>query len=109
VNTYAKRHGYRHEWIDASGITDVPPMRWLYRYEVLFNTLRRAAAGELVLLLGEDVAIVEPVALDELMAGRDWLLVSTALHSPAQINVQIWRNTAAARQIADVLLRPIRR
>ena len=96
---YAKQRGYRHEWVDGTRMPDSLQLRCLYRYEVLLNALRRAAPGELVLLLSEDSAIVEPVAIDDLMANRDWLLVSTSSHSLAQVDVQIWRNTPAVRLI----------
>ncbi|OLL30760.1 galactosyl transferase GMA12/MNN10 domain protein [Burkholderia sp. SRS-W-2-2016] len=95
---YAASRGYRHEWVDASAMTDRLQLRCLYRYEVLLGTLRRAADGELVLLLSEDAAIVEPVALDTLMQGRDWLLVTIGAHPLPQVDVQIWRNTAAVRE-----------
>ena len=41
---------------------------------MLLNILRGAAAGALVLLLSENAAIIEPVALERLMAWRDRLL-----------------------------------
>jgi hypothetical protein len=72
-------------------------LRALHRYEVLLNTLRRTPPGQLVLLLSEDAAIIEPVALDRLMAGRDTLHVRTSSHELPQVDVQIWRNTEVAR------------
>ncbi|MFP6561803.1 galactosyl transferase GMA12/MNN10 domain protein [Paraburkholderia sp. B3] len=96
---YAARYGYRHEWVDASRFPETLPLRCLYRYEVLLNVLRHAAPDELVLLLSEDAAIVDPMPLDDLMTGRDWLLVMTASHGLPQVDVQIWRNTARVREI----------
>ncbi|WP_429441898.1 galactosyl transferase GMA12/MNN10 domain protein [Paraburkholderia sp. GAS33] len=102
---YAKQRDYRHEWIDASRMPGSLQLRCLYRYEVLLNTLHRAAPGELVLLLSEDSAIVEPVAVDDLMANRDWLLVTTSSHPLAQVDVQIWRNTPTVLQIVLKIVR----
>ncbi|NML31020.1 glycosyltransferase family protein [Paraburkholderia antibiotica] len=103
---YATSRGYRHEWIDASAMTDQLQLRCLYKYEVLLGTLRRAGDDELVLLLSEDAAIVEPVALDVLMQGRDYLLVTTSAHPLPQTDVQIWRNTRAVR---DSVLQLVKR
>jgi hypothetical protein len=102
---YAKQHGYRHEWITASSMPSSLQLRRLYRYEVLLNTLHRADPDELVLLLSEDSAIVEPVALDDLMVNRDWLLVATSSHPLVQIDVQVWRNTSAVREIVLQILK----
>ena len=90
---YARQHGYRHISVDASAMPDGLQQRLLYKYEVLLNTLRNSESGELILLLSEDAAIVEPTALCGLMADRDWLLVRTSSHSLPQADVQIWRNT----------------
>lgn len=51
------------------------PLRPLHRYESLLHVLRGAQPDELVLLLSEDAAIIELVALDRLMSGRDMLFV----------------------------------
>ncbi|WP_175773484.1 galactosyl transferase GMA12/MNN10 domain protein [Paraburkholderia phenazinium] len=102
---YAKQQGCRHEWIDAARMPGSLQLRCLYRYEVLLHTLQRAAPGELVLLLSEDSAIVDPVSLDNLMMNRDWLLVTTSSHPLVQVDVQVWRNTAAVRQIVSHILK----
>ncbi|QCP54413.1 galactosyl transferase GMA12/MNN10 domain protein [Trinickia violacea] len=103
---YARLYSYRHEVIDASAMPQVMPLRALHRYEVLLNTLRRTPPEQLVLLLSEDSAIIEPVALDRLMAGRDTLHVRTSSHELPQVDVQIWRNTEAVR---DTVLRLIKK
>lgn len=103
---FARLHGYRHEVIDASGMPQARLLRALYRYEVLLNTLRRAEPGQLILLLSEDAAIIEPVALDRLMADRDRLLVRTSSHALPQVDVQIWRNTQA---VQETVLRLVKR
>ncbi|MFC5427361.1 galactosyl transferase GMA12/MNN10 domain protein [Paraburkholderia denitrificans] len=95
---YARVRGYRHEIIDASEMPQALPLRALYRYETLLNTLRRADRNELILLLSEDAAIIEPIALEQFMADRDVLLVRASTHALPQIDVQIWRNTNAVRE-----------
>jgi hypothetical protein len=95
---YADQHGYRHEWVDASSMPDSLQSRCLYKYQVLLHALRRAEPNELLLLLSEDAAIVDPVPLEGLMDGRDWLLVRTESELLPQVDVQIWRNTTAVRE-----------
>ncbi|AQQ34134.1 galactosyl transferase GMA12/MNN10 domain protein [Burkholderia cenocepacia] len=96
---YAQGHGYRHEIVDASGMPQALPLRPLHRYESLLHVLRGAQPDELVLLLSEDAAIIEPVALDRLMTGRDMLLVDAFASPLPQVNVQIWSNTPDVRAI----------
>ncbi|MCX4159624.1 MULTISPECIES: hypothetical protein [Paraburkholderia] len=74
-------------------------LRLFYKCEALLGTLRAADEGTLILLLSEDAAILEPLPLDKLMAARDYLLVRTATHAFPQVDVQIWRNTVAVRDI----------
>ncbi|AOJ68886.1 MULTISPECIES: hypothetical protein [Burkholderia] len=105
---YARLHGYRHEVIDACAMPQALPLRALYRYEALLDALRRARPGELVLLLSEDAAIVEPVAIERLMAGRDMLLVRTSSHALPQVDVQFWRNTQAVREAVLRLVKQCR-
>lgn len=102
---YARMHGYRHEFVDASAMPQTLPLRALYRYEVLLNRLRHAQAGQLVLLLSENAAIIDPFPLERLMAGRDMLLVRTDEHDLPQVDVQIWRNTP---EIRDIVLRLVK-
>ncbi|MCW3662481.1 galactosyl transferase GMA12/MNN10 domain protein [Burkholderia cenocepacia] len=96
---YAQVHGYRHEIVDACGMPQALPLRPLHRYESLLHVLRGAQPGELVLLLSEDAAIIHPVALDRLMAGRDTLFVDAFASPLPQVDVQIWRNTPDVRAI----------
>lgn len=101
---YAQAHGYRHAIVDASAMPHALPLRPLHRYESLLHVLRGAQPDELVLLLSEDAAIIEPVALDRLMCGRDMLLVDAFAPPLPQVDVQIWRNTAAVRAIVMQLV-----
>lgn len=101
---YAAMHGYRHAFVDATAMPAQPQWQLLYKYETLLNTLRRVQTDELVLLLGEDAAIVDPMPLDTLMTGRDRLLVRTSSHDLPQVDVQVWRNTQAVREMLHVLL-----
>ena len=105
---YADLQGYRHEVVDASAMAQTLLMSALYRYEVLLNTLRHAQAGQIVLLLSENAAIIEPVALERLMAGRDLLLVRTDKHELPQTDVQIWRNTPKIQEIVLQLVKKSR-
>jgi hypothetical protein len=89
---YAQAHGYRHEFVDASAMPQALPLRPLHRYESLLHVLRGARPDELVLLLSEDAAIIEPVALDRLMSGRDTLFVDAFAPPLPQVDVQIWRS-----------------
>ncbi|MFX1813013.1 galactosyl transferase GMA12/MNN10 domain protein [Paraburkholderia sp. A1RI_3L] len=93
---YAFAHGYRHCWIDMSSGPRGPQLQALHRYECLLAALDAAAENHLVLLLTENAAVVWPVALSRLMEGRDRLLVATSPDC-VQHNVQVWRNTPAAR------------
>lgn len=103
---YARRLGYRHEYNDASEMTDRKPLCFFYKYEWLLDTLRRVREGQSVLLLGEDALIVEPLPLERMLEERDWLLGRTAGHALPQVDVQIWRNTPAARAaLAEIVLR----
>ncbi|CAE6935815.1 galactosyl transferase GMA12/MNN10 domain protein [Paraburkholderia domus] len=96
---YAAALGYRHDFVDGSSGPRGAQAQTLRKYEILLEALSHAPSDTLVLLLGEDVAIVEPVPLHTLMAGRQHLLARTGSLHPA-VNVQIWRNTPASR--ADV-------
>lgn len=96
---YARRHGYQHEWVDASAMPASSQSWCLYKHQVLLHALRRAEPDELVLLLSEDAAIIDPVPLEALMDGRHWLLVRTESDIEPQTDVQIWRNTPAARSM----------
>lgn len=76
--------------------------RTLYKYQALLNILVQAEPGELVLVLTENAAIIDPMPLDALMEGRDWLFIRTWLETP-QTEVQIWRNTESARRLCEDL------
>ncbi|GAB6852496.1 galactosyl transferase GMA12/MNN10 domain protein [Paraburkholderia kururiensis] len=93
---YAFAHGYRHELLDMACGPCGPQIQALQRYEHLLATLARLPEAALVLLLGENAAVVHPVPLPALMRGRDCLLVLTSGPTP-QPNVQVWRNTATSR------------
>ncbi|WP_250436151.1 galactosyl transferase GMA12/MNN10 domain protein [Caballeronia sp. ATUFL_F2_KS9A] len=93
---YAALHGYRHIVIDAADIYRNAPAQWLFKYESLLSEMHRAEEGEIVLLLSENAAIVEPVPLDFVLGERDWLLTRIKDVRP-QPDVQIWRNTARVR------------
>ncbi|KWK64587.1 galactosyl transferase GMA12/MNN10 domain protein [Burkholderia ubonensis] len=93
---YALTHGYRHAYVDMSDGPRGPQLQALHRYESLLAALEAAADNHLVLLLTENAAIVRPVALPRLMAGRDHLIVSTS-DSALRHNLQVWRNTPAMR------------
>jgi hypothetical protein len=100
---YANHHGYRHEWVDASAMPESLQSRSLYKYQVLLHALERAEPNEAVLLLSENAAIVQPVSLETLMAGRDWLLVRTETGMLPHVDVQVWRNTEAVRrEVLDI-------
>ncbi len=102
---YAFAHGYRHEVIDLHDGPSGPQIQALQRYAHLLATLARLPEDALVLLLGENAAIVHPVPLPHLMRGRQCLLVATAGPAP-QANAQCWRNTPASRaQLAALLER----
>ncbi|MCA8093814.1 hypothetical protein LGM65_23490 [Burkholderia anthina] len=68
---YAQAHEYRHEFVDPSAMPQTLPLRPLHRCESLVHVLRGAQPEQLVLPLSEDAAIVEPVAPNRLMTGRD--------------------------------------
>lgn len=103
---YARLHGYRHEVVDASAMPQTSPLRTIYRYEGLLHILNSMEEGRLVLLLSEDAAIIDPIPLERLMKGRDRLLVRiTSSHVLPQVDVQIWRNTEAVRQIVLQLIK----
>ncbi|WP_321793540.1 hypothetical protein [Caballeronia sp. J97] len=94
---YARAQGYRHEVLelpDLSGSDD--HARWVYKYETLLRCLNQAASNEIVLLLSENAAILRPVELPQLMAGRDWLLTCTDSERP-QTDILIFRNTESVR------------
>lgn len=101
---YARAQGYRHVEIDMSDLSGSNPgVRWVYKYETLLHYLHEAAPHEIVLLLNENAAILQPVELPLLMAGRDWLVVRTESEH-AQTDVLLFRNTETVRQqIADLL------
>jgi hypothetical protein len=105
---YAQLHGYRHEIVDASGMSDRLSLRLFYRYEVLLSTLRHAQPDECILLLSENAAIVEPLAFTNLLGQREWLLVRTGSHSLPQVDVQFWRNTQRVRDIVLGIVRKCR-
>ncbi|MBN3807162.1 galactosyl transferase GMA12/MNN10 domain protein [Paraburkholderia sp. Ac-20336] len=94
---YADTHGYRHVCVDASDGPRSAQVQTLHRYEALLRALDGCPADGIVLLLGEDGLVVEPHALDRLMAGRDALLVGVEKGRP-QTDVQFWRNTPATRE-----------
>ncbi|THJ46814.1 galactosyl transferase GMA12/MNN10 domain protein [Burkholderia sp. LS-044] len=93
---YAAALGYRHACVDMSDGPRGPQLQALHRYEYLLATLESVAENHLVLLLAENAAIVQPVALPRLMTGRDHLIVATSDSCVAH-NVQVWRNTPAIR------------
>jgi hypothetical protein len=95
---YARRYGYWHEVVDVWALHESAQLRMLYKYETLLHTLRKASPGQLVVLLTENAAVVDPMPLDAVMEGRDWLLVRTWAHDFPQTNVQVWRNTEAVRE-----------
>lgn len=101
---YAGKLGYRHDYNDATGMTDRRPLCLLYKYEWLLHTLRRAAEGECVLLLSEDAAIVRVMPLERVLGNRDWLLARTSGHALPQVDVQIWRNTPAGRAAVEAIV-----
>ncbi|MGH8783101.1 galactosyl transferase GMA12/MNN10 domain protein [Paraburkholderia sp.] len=105
---YARRLGYRHDYNDATAVTDRRPLCLLYKYEWLLHTLRRAAEGESVLLLSEDAAIVRVIPLERVLGDRNWLLARTSGHVLPQIDVQIWRNTPAGRAAVEAVVRRCR-
>lgn len=65
------------------------PLRPLHRYESLLHVLRGAQPDELGPLLSEDAAIVEPIALDRLMNGRDMLFVDAFAPPLPQVDVKM--------------------
>ncbi|WP_232470943.1 hypothetical protein [Caballeronia hypogeia] len=81
--------------------------RWLYRYETLLHYLSQAADNEIALLLSENAAILRPVELPVLLAGRDWLLTCAESQQP-QTDIQLWRNTEAVRRGLLELVRACR-
>ncbi|WP_250509975.1 hypothetical protein [Caballeronia sp. GACF4] len=64
-----------------------------------------ANEDELVLLLNENAAILRPLALPELMQGRDWLLTCIESDLP-QLDMQIWRKTEhVMRELFEIVTR----
>jgi hypothetical protein len=96
---YAREMGYRHVVADASGAHDNPQMLLLDKYETLLGLLRAAPEGAPVLVLSENAAVLQAAPFDDLMAGRDWLLVRTAEHPAPQTDVQLWRNCELTRRM----------
>jgi hypothetical protein len=94
---YASLRGYRHIVIDASTTYTDSHARWLYKYETLLDHLSRAEPNEIVLMLTENAAIVEPVSLERVMEGKQWLLIRTS-ERMQQVDCQFWRNTPAMRE-----------
>jgi hypothetical protein len=110
---YARTHGYRHVEIDMSDLAGSDRgVRWTYKYETLLRELEHAQPNEIVLLLSENAAIMRPVELPLLMAGRDSLLScvesSRLQGSSPQTDVQIWRNTEAVRRDLSELVKACR-
>lgn len=103
---YAREHGYRHVELDFAELSgSANAVRWVYKYETLLRHLRQAEHNEIVLLLSENAAILRPVPLPELMAGRDWLIACTEAEL-AQTDVLMFRNTQAVREkVADLVSR----
>ncbi len=95
---YADRLGYDHEWVDASIMPQSVQSLAFYKLEVLQNALERAGPGGLVLILSENAAILEPIPLEHMVEGADWLLVRTDTRPLPQTDVQIWRNTGEVRR-----------
>lgn len=94
---YAAQHGYTHVHVDAAMGPRGARLQALRRYESLLHALERCALDAIVLLLGENSAVVGFQPLERLMAGRDALLVSIDGEVP-QTDVQFWRNTPTARE-----------
>ncbi|WP_250453408.1 hypothetical protein [Caballeronia sp. ATUFL_M2_KS44] len=95
---YARTHGYRHVEIDMPELSgSKPEVLWMYKYETLLLWLQRAEAGEIVLLLNENAAILGSTPLPALLDGRDWLLTCAESALP-QTDMQIWRNTETVRR-----------
>ncbi len=103
---YARGHGYRHIEIDMSEISGCSDeTRWIIKYETLLHQLGLANEDELVLLLNENAAILRPLALPELMQGRDWLLTCIESDLP-QLDMQIWRKTEhVMRELFEIVTR----
>jgi len=101
---YAREFGYRHIEIDLSDLSGSNKhLQWVYKYEALLRHLSRAAPNEILMLLSENAAILRPVALPDLMAGRDWLLTCAEGHIP-QTDILIFRNTEPVRRkLADLV------
>ncbi|WP_321804251.1 galactosyl transferase GMA12/MNN10 domain protein [Burkholderia sp. BCC1988] len=93
---YARKHGYRHEIVDAQSGPRGKQVHALHKYERLRDLLQRSPEAHLVLVLTENAVIVHPVPLDLMIGDRDHLLIATTAKAP-QCNVQIWRNTEASR------------
>jgi hypothetical protein len=101
---YARALGYRHVEIDMSDLSGSNGVvRWVYKYETLLHYLSEAAPNEIVLLLSDNAAILQPVELPLLMAGRDWLLACAESDVP-QTDVLLFRNTESVRRsIAELV------
>ncbi|WP_244817893.1 hypothetical protein [Caballeronia sp. Lep1P3] len=103
---YCERRHYAHEFVDASGI-GWAHLRTLLKYQTLLHALRAAAEGDLVLLVTQDCLIVRDIACEALLAdaGRDQLTVSMADADAHRLlaGFQLWRNTAASREMAQRL------
>jgi hypothetical protein len=96
---YAALNGYRHVYVEAADIYESPSAQWLFRYETLLSEACRAQDDEIVLLLSENAAIVEPINLEAALGESDWRLTRLENSEYPQSDVQIWRNTARVRSM----------
>jgi len=98
--SYAAAFRYTHEVVSYVGGARGGRLCALHKYECLLDQMQRGGEGDVVLLLTDQVAIVSPVSIDQLLSDRDYLLVVVRGTEP-MTGFQIWRNTARSRAIVD--------
>lgn len=98
---YCTLMGYTHKVVEC-GFLSHERLKTAYKYNALLEQLKSSAAGELVMMLDTHSAVMHPLALEQLMAGMDSLVVSgpTEVNKPEIVftNMIILRNTDANRQ-----------
>ncbi|MDR5740831.1 MULTISPECIES: hypothetical protein [unclassified Caballeronia] len=102
---YCASRAYTHEFVDASSI-GWAHLRVLLKYQTLLRAMRAMPDGDLILLLTQDCLIVRDIACEALMeAARDHITVSMgdAGHDTVIAAFQLWRNTAASREMVERL------
>lgn len=94
---YALMHAYNYQWFDV-GFLVHDELRTVYKYNILLHQLRACTDGELVVLLDGHTAIMDPISIDQAMAGCD-AFVCNGPDSLVMTNLLVMRNNALNRAL----------